>query len=510
MFEGQPKGLFALALANTGERFGYYTMLAVFTYFLLDNFGLSEGTAGLIYSGFLAFVYLLPLPGGIIADRVGYGKCVKLGILIMFLGYLLLAMPLGGDTVGMVSMFAALALVCIGTGLFKGNLQVMVGNLYEDPQYAAKRDTGFSVFYMFINLGAMAAATAAVWVMNWLQQEYGVSKNDAYHGAFAVACFSLIVSIVIYYCTLSWFAHTDYKNKPAAGGKTDSVEKISPAETKERLVALALVFAVCTFFWMAFHQNGLTLSLFAREYTEQSASGFHAALFYTEGFANLLLLISGVIGVFAFFSTVQSKTLVGRIISAFVLCGAGYAVYYLVSNAPEGCIIDPALFQQFNAFFVVSLTPFVMVLWTWLASKGKEPKAPLKIALGMIVAAASYAIMMLFSVGLPCPDVQKATADAVRVTPNVLITIYFTLTVAELLLSPVGISFVSKVAPPQYKGAMMGCWFVSTFAGNFLVAIPGFLWGSLPINVVWGTLMVICLLSAGFIFSVIKKLNKVA
>ena len=151
MFESQPKGLFALALANTGERFGYYTMLAVFALFLRANFGLDATAAGQIYAGFLALVYFLPLVGGILADKIGYGKCVTIGIVVMFLGYVLLALPLGGVDNGtivlpMVVMFAALVLISVGTGLFKGNLQVMVGNLYDDPKYADRRDSAFSHF----------------------------------------------------------------------------------------------------------------------------------------------------------------------------------------------------------------------------------------------------------------------------------------------------------------------------------------------------------------------------
>ena len=126
MFKGQPKGLFALALANTGERFGYYTMIAVFALFLRANFGLEAGTAGFIYSTFLALVYFFPLIGGILADKFGFGKMVTSGIIIMFLGYLLLSVPLGGGTVALVTMLAALLLIGFGTGLFKGNLQVMV------------------------------------------------------------------------------------------------------------------------------------------------------------------------------------------------------------------------------------------------------------------------------------------------------------------------------------------------------------------------------------------------
>lgn len=129
MFEGQPKGLYALALANTGERFGYYTMLAIFTLFMQAKFGYDEGEAAGIYSGFLAGVYFLPLLGGFLADKFGYGKMVKLGMAIMFVGYLFLAIPTKADGIGFWSMIGALTLIAVGTGLFKGNLQVMVGNL---------------------------------------------------------------------------------------------------------------------------------------------------------------------------------------------------------------------------------------------------------------------------------------------------------------------------------------------------------------------------------------------
>ena len=161
MFENQPKGLFALALANTGERFGYYTMLAIFVLFLQANFGLTSGEAGNIYGIFLASVYFLPFIGGILADKFGYGKMVTVGIIVMFLGYVLLALPLGQNTIAMLAMFGALAMIALGTGLFKGNLQVMVGNLYDDPRYSDKRDSAFSLFYMAINIGALFAPITA-------------------------------------------------------------------------------------------------------------------------------------------------------------------------------------------------------------------------------------------------------------------------------------------------------------------------------------------------------------
>ena len=207
MFEGQPKGLWALALANTGERFGYYTMLAVFILYLQANFHYEPGLATTIHSTFLMLVYFLPVIGGVAADRFGFGKMVTTGIFIMFIGYLLLSVPLGGDFLAVAVMAVALVLVSLGTGLFKGNLQVMVGRLYDAPEFADKRDSGFSLFYMAINIGAMFAPTAAIKIMDYAQSSLDVSEADSYHFAFAVACVSLIVSILIYYFSQSTYKH---------------------------------------------------------------------------------------------------------------------------------------------------------------------------------------------------------------------------------------------------------------------------------------------------------------
>ena len=235
MFEGQPKGLFALALANTGERFGYYTMLAIFVLFLRANFDLSASTAGNIYAAFLALVYFLPFIGGILADKFGYGKMVTIGIVGMFVGYVLLALPLGSGAAAWVSMVAGLLVISTGTGLFKGNLQVMVGNLYDDPAYASKRDSAFSIFYMAINIGALFAPTAAVKIMEYAQQTWGVSVNDSYHFAFGVACVSLIVSMAIYYGFRGTFRHVEGSTKQAAvEKKNEQHEELSPRETKDQ------------------------------------------------------------------------------------------------------------------------------------------------------------------------------------------------------------------------------------------------------------------------------------
>ena len=636
MFEGQPKGLFALALANTGERFGYYTMLAVFVLFLQENFGWSAGIAGTYYSTFLMFVYFLPFVGGILADKFGYGKMVKIGISVMFLGYVLLAVPLGNGGAAVSAIIGALALISIGTGLFKGNLQVMVGELYASPEMAGKRDSAFSLFYMAINIGALFAPTAAVEIMKYAQS-IGFNKADSYHFAFGVACISLIISILIYFATRSTFRHVEGGHAAVPAKDNNAAvaaePELSKEDTKARIVALCLVFAVVIFFWMAFHQNGLTLTYFAAEFRQQSATGISSMLFDVK---NLVMVI---IAIYASFAVVQSKTSKGRIIATAVtlLCAVGI-IYNGITTSNHTVDVSAPIFQQFNPCFVVGLTPVSVALFGWLASRKKEPTAPRKIAYGMIVAAIGFGIMIFGSTGItPLENqvtekfnideqlkvqkeandkefkaftakveenfkqqkekieaevqnvqkqeeqskvaalstarelgqkaeiklnaslskiklealktqeiqklrnqadaqikayeatmqeknlaadteakVQKANVEAkieasgMRVSPNWLILTYLILTFAELLLSPMGISFVSKVAPPKYKGMMMGGWFVATAIGNFLTVIPALLWCKVPLVVVWGVLAALCLLSFLFIFSQMKKLEKVA
>ena len=498
-----------MALANTGERFGYYTMLAVFALFLRANYGLSPALAGTIYSSFLMLVYFLPLIGGIMADKFGFGKMVTTGIIIMFGGYLLLSVPLGGDSVALVVMLAALLLIGLGTGLFKGNLQVMVGDLYNDPKYKDKRDAGFSIFYMAINIGALFAPTAAIKIKEYAEVSLGYSSNDAYHFSFAVACASLILSIAIYYMCRSTFRHTEGgTKKDAAKADASSEPELSKEETKQRIVALCLVFAVVIFFWMAFHQNGLSLTYFADEFTAQSAEGLQAMCF------DVWNLVAVIFIVYALFSLFQSKTGKGKAISFAVIVLA--VLFLIIQYNPDGSItVSAPIFQQFNPFYVVALTPVSMAIFGSLAAKGKEPSAPRKIAYGMIVAAVAYALMAFGSFGLPMPqtemgaDGNPVAVHVADVTPNLLIMVYLVLTFGELLLSPMGISFVSKVAPPKYKGMMMGGWFVATAIGNQLVVVGGLLWGAVPLWICWSVFLGVCLIAAIFMFAMMKRLEKV-
>ena len=547
MFKNQPKGLFALALANTGERFGYYTMIAIILLFIQAKFGFSTAAASQIYSIFLAAVYFMPFFGGILADKIGYGKCVTIGVAVMFLGYICLSIPTAPSTAGMVLMLGALLLIAVGTGLFKGNLQVLVGNLYDDPKYSSKRDSAFSLFYMAINIGAMFAPSAATAITNWHLGKYGLVYNgeipslahkvlagdaaaadsvsalaaksgmevgesvsafctnyletlsSAYNLGFAVACVSLIVSMLIYFCCRPWFKHADVNSKQAAKASTSAapVQELTKEQTKSRIVALVLVFAVVIFFWMAFHQNGSTLTVFARDYTTDTVTGWQRIGF------NIWALALIAVSVYTLFSIFQSESKKGKAISAVVTAGLWAGAWFIYRGMAPQISIMPQEFQQFNPFFVVALTPFSMAIFSWLAGKGKEPSAPRKIGLGMFVAACGFLIMTIASLGLVMPQIIGGP----RVGATTLMSTYLVLTFAELLLSPMGISFVSKVAPPKYKGMMMGGWFAATAIGNYLSSIPGLLWDRMPLWAIWAVLMGLCIIAGLVMFALMKRLE---
>ncbi len=543
MFKNQPAGLYVLSLANTGERFGYYTMLAIFLLFLQAKFGFDSTVSGQIYAGFLALVYFMPLVGGWVADKWSFSKCVVTGICVMFLGYLVMAVPTDiRSTSSLCLLIAALVLIAIGTGLFKGNLQVMVGDLYNAPKYANQRDAAFSLFYMAINVGSMFAPMTATAMCNMAMKSQGLTYvaslpalcnaylddtgnaaeiaqvatengmavggdvaafasqyittlSTGYSYAFGVACVSLIVSFLIYFLGRRTFSHiiTDKKSSKASANAAVGPE-LTPAQTKQRVVALLLVFAVVIFFWMVFHQNGATLTEFAKSCTSPEAGGWTRIGF------NVWALLSVAVGVYALFNLFQSKGTTSRIVSVAILVAAGIAIWYFYSITEDPLTgIQPQQYQQFNPFYVVALTPVSLALFGWLAKKKQEPSAPRKIGYGMFMAAIAYAVMMIGSFAI--------AGTSASVSPNWLISTYLLLTFAELLLSPMGISFVSKVAPPKLKGSMMGGWFAATAIGNYLVSIPMLLWGKIPVWTLWCILIVICLISAIFIFSIMKKLE---
>ncbi len=560
MLQGHPKGLFVAFFANMGERFGFYTMLAIFMLFLQAKYGFSAARASQIYGGFMFCVYFFPLLGGLLADRVlGYGKTIGLGLVIMFTGYLLLAIPSTMNT-GFPLIIAALATIALGTGFFKGNLQALVGKLYDDPKFSASRDRAFSIFYMGINIGAMFAPTAAETINNWIlskanyfydnripalanqflkgtladaSQYLGYAQaqdpsitmetlgafstnyinvlSKSYHYGFGVACISLIVSMLIFWGFRRHYGHADYMVSRKAGGATKGtaapshVESLTPAQVKERLIALGLVYFVVIFFWMSFHQNGVTMTLFARDYTQPSVGRGTNLWFDLFGLLPIFLAVVG-----AYFALRKESSGLWRGLGAVGFVLFAVLAYFRFNTYGDVNPFTPQKFQHFNPFFIVALTPLFVAIFSVLNSKGKEPSAPRKIGYGMLITAAGFLVLVVGSIGLSSPKMLGGTVAPPDqlVSPYWLIWTYFILTIAELFLSPMGISFVSKVAPPQYKGLMQGGWFAATAIGNYLLAVIGSLWMRLPVWGLWMVLVICCVLSATFMFGIMKRLER--
>ena len=276
---------------------------------------------------------------------------------------------------------------------------------------------------------------------------------------------------------------------------------MSPGVSTARV---CLVFAVVIFFWMAFQQAGLTLTYFARDYTQPVGIGWTNIGFDVWALAMIAVAVYAIFGVF------QSDTPKGKILSGIILTACAVGIWYKVVTLGYRIPLLPQIFQHFNPFFVVALTPVSMALFSALAKKGKEPSAPRKIAFGMLVAALGYCVMAAASIGLPSPKELAETGGVshVLVSPNWLISTYLVLTFGELLLSPMGISFVSKVAPPKLKGLMMGMWFGATAIGNYLTSVISSIWNTgLSLVMIWGVLIILCLVSAIFMFAMMKRLD---
>ena len=550
MFKGHPKGLYVAFFANMGERFGYYTMLAIFVLYLQSKFGWSATEAGRVYGGFLFGIYFLPLLGGYLADNfLGYGKTIVIGTLVMFLGYALLAVP----GTGQWFIYGALGVISLGTGLFKGNLQALVGNLYDESKYSKLRDSAFNIFYMGINIGAFFAPSAARGMRKLVLSMQGLEYNKAipslahhyingtlentalletfakaqmgsaftnltdfsnhyidaigkaYNSGFAIAALSMILSLAIFIGFRKYYKHADVTYKEQRKQHADKVVELTPKQTKDRLMALGLVFLVVMFFWMAFHQNGFTLTIFARDYTVSAVNKGPAILFNLTTFLPILTAILGIV------LLVGKNSGKVKMIGALTALVSAVVAYFTIRDLqPTGNPISPEIFQQFNPIFIVFLTPVIVGYFSWLRKRGKEPSSPKKIGIGMIITAIGFTIMVLSSQGLISPhqlSEQGGVSDTLR-SPFWLIGTYFTLTIAELFLSPIGISFVSKVAPPQFKGLAQGGWLGATAIGNLMAGLIGPFWDQWALWQFFGLLVVLTLLSAIFIFSILRLLER--
>ena len=598
MFKNHPKGLFVAFFSNMGERFGFYTMMAILVLFLQAKYGLTESQAGDIYSWFYFGIYALALLGGILADYTRkYKTVIMAGIVIMFAGYVIMALPGNPLSITVIGLFT----IAFGNGLFKGNLQAVVGQLYDDPKYSKVRDTAFMIFYMGINIGAFFAPFVAMGIRNWFLKtqgfihdgslpamshafkngtldqvdqfqalankvsgqavtdlsvfatDYIAAFGKGYNYAFGIASLAMVLSLLVYVIfnkylpTVSKVANEKKTDSGAQGnlvsfllsaglmlaisvvfyfllddvalgaavglfvGFVAMMFQISTREERPKVVSLILVFIVVIFFWMSFHQNGLTQTFFARDYTVKEVGPFTNIFFQLD---SMLSFIGAMAGIVLLFNKKRINKLTG--VSMTLVFGALTA--WFITSSPASNPIAPEVFQSFNPLFIVALTFPVMGVFTWLRSKNMEPSTPRKIGIGMIIAAVGFVVILVGSIGLVSPhELQfvengvtkyNPVPDSSRVLPYWLMSSYLILTIAELFLSPMGLSFVSKVAPVRFQGLMQGGWLLATAVGNKFLFIGSDFWGKVDLWQLWMIFVVCCLLSAAFIFSILKRLEK--
>ncbi len=498
MFKDHPKGLYVLFFTEMWERFGFYTVLSIFVLYLQENFHWDAATVGNIYGLFIAATFFLPLFGGMVSDRIlGYGKTILLGASISSIGYTLLAVP----TKEPILLFTALCIIAVGNGLFKPNTYVIVGNLYADAGGSLK-DAAFNIFYMGINLGAFLAPIAASSTKNFMIEHYHFSLAHAYNAAFGVAAIGMFIGITIFLSFKKYYKHADYRSKDKKKEITDVV--LTKNQEKERITALLIIFAIIIFFWMTYYQNGYTLTLFAKNYTVTQVDRLTYLLFDPVSLLSILALI-------LFLSTALRKntSVKARTISGIISIAAVIILVIKLNILPALNPISPESFQSFNPLFILFLTPMIIAFFGWLKKKSKEPSSPGKIGLGMFITSLSFTIMLFASLGLPSVH-NAASLIFDRVTPYWLISSYFVITVAELFLSPMGISFVYKVAPPRMKGAMMGGWFAGQAIGSYLAGFVGRFYVRWELWQFFLLLILTSLVSASLVLMFLKKLKHAA
>jgi POT family proton-dependent oligopeptide transporter len=522
-----PAGLYILFFTEMWERFGFYLMLGIFTLYMIapesnafPGLGMTNAGAADIYGTYLALVYLTPFIGGLLADRlIGYRVSIYIGGLLMAAGYLGMAIPNS-----MPAFYISLLLIILGNGMFKPNISVLLGKLYETPEFEHKKDAGFNIFYMGINIGAFVCNFVAA----YLRLTYG------WGWAFAAAGVGMLIGVI-------WFAVGNFYTPeikkadvispkrpedksitrllgslllPAFGAAaigwiipgnfagSDSTDafiffclpvlvfflniwRTASSNEKEPIAALLAIFGVVIIFWAVFHQNGSALTYWAKYNTDRALS---------PTTAKVINSISSTEEVSTVYRTKELTGLHGEVLGEEE--GPSYYFDNYSADLPVGNLdgkpgdISEAEWQKINEsdkakagkitlwptelqasinpFFVIILTPLVVAFFAFLGRRKKEPSTPGKITLGMLISAISWLVMVLAVI------VSGNGAD--KASTIWLFGIYGVITFGELCLSPMGLSIVSKMAPKRLAALLMGGWFLSTAIGNKLSGVLSGLW----------------------------------
>lgn len=524
--KGHPTGLWYLFATEMWERFGYYLMLGIFSLYMLD--GWNNGGMGFdaikksdIYGTYLGLVYLTPFIGGLIADRIlGYRKAIILGGLSMATGYFLLSIH------DVTSFYAGLLFVILGNGFFKPNISTLVGNLYSDDDMKDKKDAGYNIFYMGINIGAF--------ICNFVAAYMRINYGWGY--AFAAAGVGMLLGVVIFLLGTKHIKHVDVI-KPVKDGDmptsrilmmtvvpmfifgiigymlpgnflgTDTNDAFiigclpviaffvylafkSEAKESRAIKALLAVFTCVILFFAIFHQNGDALTVWAEDHTDRQMSEGVAAVADKVGMAQVVVNNEIVAAPEATFDStiaamraqeeampavtaeeLKAKASYGSSIGQLEKSRKYFATLPADQIPPQGQdlkLYSTELYQSINPFWVVVLTPVIVGIFGLMRRRNREPSTPSKIAIGLVITALSALVMV--------GAVLATNNLSLKAGSMWLLASYGVITIGELCLSPMGLSLVSKLSPPRITALMMGGFFLAISVGNKLSGMLSGLW----------------------------------
>lgn len=534
-----PKGLFYLVFTEFWERFGYYLMIGIFFLYMTTDgkdggMGWERSTSSDIYGTFIALAYLTPFMGGLLADlKLGYRFSVTLGGTLMGIGYCMLAIP------EKWAFFTALGIMVVGNGFFKPNIATLLGNLYNDPRYKANKDTGYNIFYMGINVGALICNFVAAVMRNKI----------GWHGAFITAGIGMFLGVITFWIGMKNYKHVDVRKEPKPEDKpflmqfvktlllglafsivgwfipdtifgsdsTDaffmfcipviyfyaSIYKKADSEEKKPLGTMFTIFIIVILFWAIFKQNGTALTTYAEYYTDRSSPESITAITSDLGFSEKLKAENKEV------SQIDEQFRKIKDQNGEVKKCMDYPAYFknlepskIPAPGESIDLVNTEIFQSINPFFVVILTPLIIAFFSFLRKRKREPTTATKIAYGLLISALST-LVMVWAVYYTDNGMNKASAWW-------LIGSYGVITVGELLLSPMGLSMVSKLAPLRLTALMMGGWQLATSIGNKLSGVLAKNWDKFDNKANYFWLNFVLLMFAFIIMMLLlKRLNKV-
>lgn len=533
-----PKGLYVLFFTEMWERFGYYLMVGILLLYLTNSTtggkGMPHAMGADIVGTFIALVYLTPFIGGLIADRyLGYIKSIFFGGTLMAAGYLGLALP------GNTAMYVSLGCIIVGNGFFKPNISTLLGIMYNREDLKPLKDNAYNIFYMGINIGALVCNFVAAYMRNKYDWRY----------SFAAAGVGLIIGLISLAIRLKHVKEYDVKRPMQPGDMktskilgsvfipmiifaiigwiipgnimgSDSTDAFifaclpviffytnlwrkGSAEDKKGIGALLFVFTVSIIFWTIYNQNSTGLTIWAETHTNREMPKF------IEKPADAIYMSQTVT------TTPREVDKVDQYLRT-VTDDSGHAVKTMgpdpyFNNMPKekwppggtSKLANTELFQSINPFFIVVLTPLLLAFFAWRVRKGKTVTTASKFAWALIISGLSALVMVIAVMSVPSIYTNKASGIWLFLT-------YGIFTVSEICLSPIGLSFVSKLAPQRLTALMMGGWFLSTSLGGKVAGVMASFWDKMPDKrIFFGIITIAAILGGLLIFAKVKSLNQI-